>query len=74
MKIFFPFIGLLFVTIINAKQLDLGKVSDDSNWIIHMDFESMRSSEIGVFIEDAYENIPEVQSKIMKLKENTDLI
>ena len=73
MKIFFPFIGLLFVTIINAKQLDLGKVSDDSNWIIHMDFESMRSSEIGDFIEDAYENIPEVQSKIMKLKEKYGL-
>jgi len=73
MKIFFPFIGLLFGTIINAKQLDLGKVSDDSNWIIHMDFESMRSSEIGVFIEDAYENIPEVQSKILKLQEKYGL-
>lgn len=73
MKIFLPFTVLLFGTVINAKQLDLGKVSDGSNWIMHMDFESMRSSEIGVFIEDAYENIPEVQSKIMKVQEKYGL-
>ena len=73
MKIFLLFTVLFFGTVINAKQLDLGKVSDGSNWIMHMDFESMRSSEIGVFIEDAYENIPEVQSKIMKVQEKYGL-
>jgi hypothetical protein len=49
---------------LNAKQLDLKKVSDDSNWIMHMDFESMRSSEIGSFIEDSLESIPEMENRV----------
>jgi hypothetical protein len=73
MKTFLPLTVLLFCTVINAKQLDLGKVSQNSNWIMHMDFESMRSSEIGVFIEDAYENIPEIQIKIRDVQEKYGL-
>ncbi|MBT7649609.1 MAG: hypothetical protein HN553_01370 [Opitutae bacterium] len=49
---------------LNAKQLDLKKVSDGSNWIMHMDFESMRSSEIGSFFEDSLESIPEMEHMV----------
>jgi hypothetical protein len=62
--IWFIFGSLIFS--VDAKNLDLKKVSDDSNWIMHMNFDSMRSSEIGKFIQEAYENIPAVQSKIQK--------
>ena len=53
---------------LNAKQLDLKKVSDGSNWIMHMDFESMRSSEIGSFLEDSLEKIPEMEEKMRGLQ------
>ena len=53
---------------LNAKQLDFGKVSDGSNWIMHMDFESMRSSEIGSFLEDSLEKIPEMEEKMRGLQ------
>ena len=61
----FIFVSLIFS--LDAKNLDLKIVSSESNWIMHMDFDSMRNSEIGVFLEDAYENIPEVQSKIKEV-------
>ena len=53
---------------LSAKQLDLKKVSDGSNWIMHMDFESMRSSEIGSFLEDSLEKIPEMEEKMRGLQ------
>ena len=63
----FIFVSLIFS--VDAKNLDLKNISKGSNWIVHMDFDSMRSSEIGVFIQEAYETIPEVQSKILKAHE-----
>ena len=66
---YFLFASVFFlVSQINAKQLDLGKVSDCSNWIMHMDFESMRSSEIGSFLEDSLEKIPEMEEKMRGLQ------
>ena len=66
---YFLFASVFFlVSQINAKQLDLGKVSDGSNWIMHMDFESMRSSEIGSFLEDSLEKIPEMEEKMRGLQ------
>ena len=66
----FLFASVFFlVSQINAKQLDLGKVSDGSNWIMHMDFESMRSSEIGSYVEDLWEKIPEMEEKMRGLRE-----
>ena len=66
----FLFASVFFlVAQINAKQLDLGKVSDGSNWIMHMDFESMRSSEIGSYLEDSLGEIPEMEEKMRGLYE-----
>ena len=53
---------------LNAKQLDLGKVSDGSNWIMHMDFESMRGSEIGSYLEDSLGQVPEMEEKMRGLQ------
>jgi hypothetical protein len=49
---------------LGAKTLDLNKVSSGSNWIMHMDFDSMRNSDFGMFLEDSFENNPEIKSKI----------
>ena len=67
---YFLFASVFFlVAQINAKQLDLGKVSDGSNLIMHMDFESMRSSEIGSYLEDSLGKIPEMEEKMRGLYE-----
>ena len=67
---YFLFASVFFlVAQINAKQLDLGKVSDGSNWIMHMDFESMRSSEIGSYLEDSLGEIPEMEERMRGLHE-----
>jgi hypothetical protein len=63
----FIFVSLTFS--LDAKNLDLKNVSNGSNWITHMGFDSMGSSEIGIFIQEMYENIPEVKSKILKVQE-----
>lgn len=68
MKIFNIISALCFCVSIHAEQLDLKKVSDGSNWIMHMDFESMRSSEIGSFLEDSLEKIPEMEEKMRGLQ------
>ena len=63
------FVSALSLTFfLDAKQLDLKKVSDSSNWIMHMDFESMRSSEIGSFLEDSLEKIPALEEKMRGLQ------
>ena len=61
---------LLFVNFASAKSLNPQKVSTDSNWIMHMDFDSMRESEIGIFIEESYNKIPRVQEKLDWVKDN----
>ncbi len=68
MKIFNIISALCFCVSIHAEQLDLKKVSDGSNWIMHMDFESVRSSEIGSFLEDSLEKIPEMEEKMRGLQ------
>ncbi len=52
----------------NAKQLELKKVSEGSNWLMHIDFDSMRNSEIGSFFEDSLEKVPEMKLKIKEVK------
>ena len=47
-----------------AKQLNLKMVSKGANWVMHLDFESIRSSEIGTFMEDSLEKIPEMEKKM----------
>ena len=52
----------------SAKPLDLSKVSRNANWLMHMDFDAMRNSEIGSFILDAMENVPEAVERMEKMK------
>ena len=40
------------------------KIAVGSNWIMHMDFESMRSSEIGIYLEDTLEKVPAMEEKM----------
>ena len=68
MKYLFVLASLSLAFSINAKPLNLAKVSESSNWIMHMDFESMRSSEIGVFLEDSLEKVPEMDEKMRGLQ------
>ena len=45
---------------LDAKPLDLSKISKDANWLMHMDFDAMRNSGVGVFMRDKMEKeIPE---------------
>ena len=69
MKIFNLILSLCFCLSLGAKQLDLKMVSEDSNWIMHLDFESMRSSEIGTFVEDSLEKIPEMDKKMKDVQD-----
>ncbi len=55
---------------LGAKTFDPNKVSSTSNWIMHLDFDSMRESEIGIFVEESYNKIPGVQEKLDWVKSN----
>ena len=68
MKYFLFATAFSLVSQISAKQLDLQKVSEGSNWIMHMDFESMRNSEIGSYLEDSLEQVPEMEEKMRGLQ------
>ena len=68
MKYLFVLTSLSLAFSLSAKPLNLAKVADSSNWIMHMDFESMRSSEIGSFLEDSLEKIPEMEEKMRGLQ------
>lgn len=63
MKYLFVLASISLALSLNAKPLNLAKVSESSNWVMHLDFESMRSSEIGVFLEDSLEKVPEMEEK-----------
>ena len=69
MKIFYALSMISIPFFAGAKPLDHKKVSEDSNWIMHMNFDSLRNSEIGIFMEDAFENMPGVQRKVLKVQE-----
>ena len=60
---------LVFVNIASAKSLNPQRVSTDSNWIMHMDFDSMRESEIGIFVEESCNKIPRIQEKLDWVKD-----
>ena len=73
MKSFLLLTTLSIAISLNGKQLDMGKISQDANWLVHMDFQSMRSSAIGTFIEESYQNISEVERKINEVQEKYGL-
>ena len=70
MKYLFVLASISLTFSLNAKPLNLAKVSESSNWVMHLDFESMRSSEIGVFLEDSLEKVPEMEEKRRDLQKN----
>jgi hypothetical protein len=53
---------------IQAKPLDLSKVSRNANWLMHMDFDAMRNSEIGSFMLESMEKIPDAVERMEKMK------
>jgi hypothetical protein len=53
----------------SAKPLDLSKVSRDANWLMHMDFDAMRSSEIGSFMRESMEKIPDAVDRMDQIKD-----
>ena len=61
-------LGLSLVSI-SGKPLDLSKVSSNANWLMHMDFDAMRNSEVGVFMRDKMDKIPEALDRMEKMKE-----
>ena len=73
MKSFLLLTTLSIAISLNGKQLDMGKISQDANWLVHMDFQSMRSSAIGTFIEESYQNISEVERKINEVQKKYGL-
>ena len=59
----------MFISSLSAKPLDLSKISKDANWLMHMDFDAMRNSDVGVFMRDKMEKIPEALDRMEKMKE-----
>ena len=70
MKTTISILSLILTFSLGAKTLDPNKVSSTSNWIMHLDFDSMRESEIGIFVEESYNKIPHVQEKLDWVKNN----
>ena len=64
MKTIISILSLILTFSLGAKTFDPNKVSSTSNWIMHLDFDSMRESEIGIFVEESYNKIPGVQEKL----------
>lgn len=70
MKTIISILSLILTFSLGAKTFDPNKVSSTSNWIMHLDFDSMRESEIGIFVEESYNKIPHVQEKLDWVKNN----
>ena len=70
MKTIISILSLILTFSLGAKTFDPNKVSSTSNWIMHLDFDSMRESEIGIFVEESYNKIPGVQEKLDWVKNN----
>lgn len=60
---------LAFAVPATAKSLDLSKVSDDANWLMHIDFDSARKSPIGSFIMDKINDNKEAAKRIQEMQE-----
>ena len=70
MKTTISILYLILTFSLGAKILDPNKVSSTSNWIMHLDFDSMRETEIGIFVEESYNKIPGFQEKLDRIKSN----
>ncbi|MBG31288.1 MAG: hypothetical protein CMI31_15025 [Opitutae bacterium] len=61
--------AITFSGSVSAKPLDLSKVSDDANWLMHVDFDSARNSTIGSFIMDKINDNDEAADRMEEMKE-----
>ena len=59
-----PLASLVLVGSAYAKPLDLSQVSDDANWLMHVDFDTARNSVIGSFILEELEEKPEALERM----------
>lgn len=53
---------------IDANPLNLEQVADDANWLMHVDFDSARASQIGSFIMDEIESKSEAVERMTEIK------
>ncbi len=59
-----PLASLFWASSTYANPLDLSQVSDDANWLMHVDFDSTRNSVIGSFILEEFEAKPEAVERM----------
>jgi hypothetical protein len=62
-------VPILLIMQLGAKPLNLNKISQDANWLMHMDFDAMRNSEVGTYIRSSIEKIPEAIDRVNRMKE-----
>ncbi len=62
--------SLAWASASTAKSLDLSQVSDDANWVMHVDFDAARTSKIGSFIMDKISDNDEAAERVAKMKES----
>ena len=53
---------------LNAASLDLGKVSAQSNWVVHLDFEGLLKTEVGKFLLAEIKKDPKAQRQLAGIK------
>jgi len=63
-----PLVAILPLASIVSKPLSLEQVADDANWLMHMDFDSARASQIGSFIMDEIESKSEAVERMAEVK------
>ena len=63
-----PLAAFAFAGPATAKSLDLSQVADDANWVMHVDFDSARTSKIGSFILKKIEGNAEAAERIKEMK------
>ena len=58
---------------ISGKPLDLSQVSDDANWLMHVDFDAARKSTIGSFILEELDAKPDAMERLTSMTEKIGL-
>lgn len=58
---------------IHGKPLDLSQVSDDANWLMHVDFDAARKSTIGSFILEELDAKPDAMERLTSMTQKVGL-
>ena len=67
-SILFAMAALVATGTVHAKPIDFSKVSAQSNWVMHADFDALRKSEVGSFIVAKVKEDPEAAKGIAMLQ------